>query len=188
MIYKLSLFLFLLVHISITLATPLHIDYKTSYINFSITHLVFLTAKGGFSSYSGNIYWDPLHLSKSSFSGYINVKSISAHIDSYNDELLSEPFFNEKKFPKMTLKSTHISKVSTHNYMVNVDLTCKGITIPFQETLTVMKNPSTNMLEFSTHFSINRFDFGIGTHLVWPILDHNVHVDLLFVTNPKFNK
>ena len=57
--------------------------------------------------------------------GKIDVKSIKTGIDSRDEHLLEEDYFNETKFKHITLQSTSITKSSENNYRVSAKLSIK---------------------------------------------------------------
>lgn len=92
--------------------------------------------------------------------GTIDVSSIETGIESRNEHLLEEEYFNAAKHPSISLISTYITKQSANNYVVKADLKIKGkakkINIPIKVTLT----SSSRTLD--SNFEINRKDFGVG--------------------------
>lgn len=161
-------------------AKELMIDYTQSSINFTVRHFIVFTAAGSFNDYQGSIYWTN-NPQTSSFNGRINVKSIVTGLETYNTQLLSPAFFNEADYPSISFTSTMIESISTDNYQVTGELTCKGVTETLSETLHVsaLQNDP-NTLLFSTVFAINRFTYNIASHIGWPIVDPIVYVNLKF--------
>ena len=92
--------------------------------------------------------------------GKIDVKSIKTGIDSRDEHLLEEDYFNETKFKHITLQSTSISKSSENNYRVSAKLSIKGKTKEIKILVLVKTTGNRKLIRSS--FEINRRDFDVG--------------------------
>ena len=115
---------------------------------------------GSFSGLDAAIVFDQDNLTASSIKASVDVKTIETGIGLRNSDLREkEEWFNEAKYPSITLKSRQIQKVG-EGYKLLADLTIKGVTkqieIPFKFTT------SGTGAVFNGQFEINREDFGIG--------------------------
>tara|TARA_B100001989_G_C24521939_1_gene456354 strand:+ start:166 stop:735 length:570 start_codon:yes stop_codon:yes gene_type:complete len=177
----------LLTYHTTSTATYLTLNKSNSTINFWVTHLLFLTAKGSFTNFDGTIFWNTQQPNTSYFEGHIQVNSISTGIEKYDDLILTPPFFDEDQFQTITFKSTEITQLTPTTYSVTGNLTCKGKTFQLNETLTVTTVPTTNnQLEsqFNATFKVNRQDYDIAKHITWPIVNDIVYINLHFITLP----
>ena len=99
--------------------------------------------------------WQKLHLMFRSA-----VNTISTGIGLRNKHLQDEDYFDEKKFPVITIKSKSVTKSANGQYILTAALTIKGttkiITIPFTAVFT------DGGYDFAGHFEINRMDYHIG--------------------------
>ncbi|NRB83773.1 MAG: YceI family protein [Winogradskyella sp.] len=92
--------------------------------------------------------------------GKIDVKSIKTGIDSRDEHLLEEDYFNETKFKHITLQSTSITKSSENNYRVSAKLSIKGKTKEIKILVLVKTTGNRKLIRSS--FEINRRDFDVG--------------------------
>jgi len=149
-------------------ATMWKIDKAHTSVNFSVNHF-FSVVTGKFTSFEGNINFDPANLQGSKVDFTVAVKSINT-VDKKRDNHLQSPdFFNEKAFPNMTFKSTKLEKKSDNEYLVYGKLTIKDktkdIVLPLKVT-GEMEHPmmkGTIILGLASNLKINRNDYGVGT-------------------------
>src|SRR6185503_4878103 len=86
------------------------LDSSHTNVGFSVSHLVVSSVDGRFKEATASIKLDDADLTKSQVSVDINATSIDTG-DAKRDEHLKSPdFFDAKKFPKLTFKSTKIAK------------------------------------------------------------------------------
>ena len=92
--------------------------------------------------------------------GNIKVNSIDTGIESRDEHLLKEDYFNTKKYPYIALSSQKISKIDSTHYSVKVSLNIKGTTKTFSIPVQVIvKN---NKATITSSFEINRKNFNVG--------------------------
>lgn len=142
-------------------------DPGHSRVGFAVRHLMVSNVRGHFKKWAGTIELDDKDPTKSKVEVSIDVDSISTDDDKRDAHLKSPDFFDSAKFPKMTFKSTKITK-DAKGYKVLGDLTIKDKTKPV--TLVVegpskaVKDPWGNTKSgASVTGTINRKEFG----LVW---------------------
>lgn len=141
------------------------IDPSHSRMGFSVKHMMVSSTRGEFRKFTGAATINPTDLAKSSVTIDIDPDSIDTHEPKRDTHLKSPDFFDTKKFPKMTFKSTSIEKVAS-GYKVTGNLTMRDVTKPV--TLDVdnfsaeSKDPYGN-LRTGTHATgkLNRTDFGL---------------------------
>ena len=146
-------------------AETFKLDPVHSFVLFSVQHLGVANTYGRFNDISGIVVFDKENPSKSSVELSVPVESLDTH-NSIRDASLKSPFFfDAKKFPKMTFKSTNVE--GTGDILkVSGDLTIHGVTRP----LTVdFKKGGEGKGVFGemrgggeTHFTIKRSDFGMN--------------------------
>lgn len=140
------------------------IDNSHSSLDFKVRHLMAAKVKGRFSEISGNIVIDP-QIEKSSVSAEIKIDSIDTHNSDRDGHLKSEDFFDSEKFPTATYKSTNLVQKNQSEFLVEGELTIKGITKKVDlemEFNGVVQDPWGNSKAvFSATGSINREDFGL---------------------------
>ena len=93
-------------------------------------------------------------------SGKIKVSSIDTGIKSRDEHLLKKDYFDNKKYPEITLTSSTLSKVDQTNYSAMVTLTLKGISKTF--TIPIKVKFKDKKITITSLFEINRKDFKVG--------------------------
>lgn len=100
------------------------IDPMHSKVGFEIPHLVISTVEGSFKTFSGTIEIDPT-FTKSQVNAEVEIGSVDTGVAKRDDHLKSADFFDQKKFPKMTFKSTSIEG-TPESFKLKGDLTLHG--------------------------------------------------------------
>ncbi|APY08403.1 hypothetical protein BWZ20_08880 [Winogradskyella sp. J14-2] len=90
----------------------------------------------------------------------IEVKSIETGIDSRDEHILKEDYFDAEKHKSIALKSTKINKLDTGSFEVVANLTIKGKTKTI--SIPVMLQKIKGYYKITANFEINRKDFGVG--------------------------
>ncbi len=93
-------------------------------------------------------------------SGKIKVSSIETGIESRDEHLLEEDYFDTENHEHITLKSESISKTTDTEYTVRASLTIKGKTKTI--TIPVYVQKVGNTFKVRSSFEINRKDFDVG--------------------------
>lgn len=107
------------------------LDGAHTEIGFSIRHMMVTDVKGAFDKYTGVITVDDKDPTKSDVNIEIDVASINTKVSKRDDHLRSPDFFDVKTHPKLTFKSTKVTKGAKPNtYKVTGDLTIRGTTKP----------------------------------------------------------
>ncbi len=127
-----------------------------------INHMIFKsTVTGSFGGLKGYVNFDPQNLNASFFEVSVAVNTISTGIGMRDNHLLKDEYFDEAKFPVITIKSKTITKSNINNqYTLLGNLTIKGITKTVDVPFTAEQKNGGYI--FKGHFSINRMDFNIG--------------------------
>jgi|SRR5438552_14835183 len=149
-------------------------DVKFAIKNFGIS------TSGSLNGLKGTITFNPADLPSSSFNVSVDVNTINTGIDSRDDHLKKEEYFNVEKFPSITFVSTSITK-DPNGYNVTGNLTIKGITktISFPFNVQNMVQSQDAGIILTGNFSINRKDFDVGGSSA--VLGNNVDVSLKVV-------
>lgn len=92
--------------------------------------------------------------------GKIKVASIETGIESRDEHLLKEDYFNVENHEYIKVESKSISKTSKNNYSVKVKLIIKGTTKVI--TIPVEVSKLSKGYKIKSNFEINRKDFDIG--------------------------
>jgi polyisoprenoid-binding protein YceI len=132
---------------------------NTSAIDFVIKNLG-INVDGHFNSFSVTTKFDDVNSDLERISGTILVSSIKTGIDSRDEHLLGEDYFNAEKHKEITLKSKAVIKVSDTQYKVKADLKIKGITKEISIIVDVLKQNGS--YKMSSSFQIDRKNFKVG--------------------------
>ena len=163
--------LFLITLISIITQQYKPVDEKSE-VKFYIRNFGINTA-GSLNGLKGTIKFDPVNLAASSFNVSVDVNTINTGVDSRDNHLKKDEYFNVAKFPTINFASTSISG-NQNQYTVTGNLTIKGVTKPVSFPFTV--KTENNGLMFNGDFSINRKDFGVGGSSA--VLSNTVNITL----------
>jgi polyisoprenoid-binding protein YceI len=141
------------------------IDPAHSIIGFAIRHLEINWVEGRFKDFNGTINYDDKDVTKSSVQFTAKVESIDTGVGARDNHLRTADFFEVEKYPEMTFKSTSVERKGKNGYVLNGDLTLKGVTkqvmIPFNITGAIKDGRGTTRFGIEAQTKINRRDFGI---------------------------
>jgi len=131
-----------------------------SKVHFVIKNFGIATG-GDFSGLSGSIKFDPANLGSSEFDVSVDANSVDTDIESRDKDLRKAAFFDAANYPKLTLKSTKITKTNKDGYYYLFgNLTIKGVTKEVKFPFTATAKDGGYLFEGS--FKLNRRDFGVG--------------------------
>jgi len=109
----------------------------------------------------GNISFDPSNLSTALFDLNVDAATVNTGINSRDNHLRKEEYFNVNKFPSITFLSTKVTASNKDGiFIVSGNITIKGITknISFPFTAQARQNGYL----FKGTFKLNRRDFQVG--------------------------
>lgn len=166
------------------------VDPAHSSINFEATHLKVSKIPGKFQDFSGTIDLNEKDFTKSKVNFTVKVASLTTSVDKRDDHLRSPDFFDAKKYPEATFKSTAI-KSSGKNYILDGDLTIRGVTKKASFNVTALgkvQDPAMKAEKniFQAKGTINRKDFGVSygpDELVSDKIDLTINLET--VAEPK---
>jgi polyisoprenoid-binding protein YceI len=131
-----------------------------SKVHFVINNFGIATG-GDFTGLSGSIKFDVNDLAAADFDVSVDANSVNTDIEARDNHLRKGEYFDVKTYPKLTFKSTKVTKTNKDGYFYMFgNLTIKGVTkeIKFPFTATA-KNGG---YFFEGSFKLNRRDFGVG--------------------------
>lgn len=141
------------------------IDPSHSVVEFAVKHMVFATAKGRFSTFSGTIDLNNEDITKSTVDISIDAASVDTRDSGRDEHLRSADFFDVEKFPTLTFKSTSV-EARGDDLKVTGDLTIHGVTksvVLDAEFNGTGKNPwGKQVISYSASTKVNRKDFGLN--------------------------
>ena len=134
---------------------------------FEVKH-TYATVRGQFDDFDGDVFFDPENLEKSKFDFAVEVDSINTNIGKRDKHLRSDDFFDAKKYPLMTFKSSRITHAGGNRYIVEGKLTIKDVSkdmaLEFvyygQKENPLKKKQLVTGLD--SRLTINRLDYHIG--------------------------
>lgn len=147
------------------LASNWDIDTSHSQVGFSVRHMMVSNTKGKFTKFTGALALDDKDITKSTVNVDIDTASVDTSDTKRDDHLRGEDFFDAKKFPKLTFKSTKVEK-SGEKLLVTGNLTIKNTTKPVVLTVEAVtpevKDAFGGIRKGATATTkINRKDFGL---------------------------
>lgn len=135
---------------------------------------------GDFKGLQGAITWDAAAPEKSAFDISIDAASVNTNIDSRDNHLRKEEYFDVQQYPKITFVSDRI-KPSGKSFTVYGKLSIKGTTKDISIPFTATDKDGGYLFEGS--FSINRKDYKVGGNSM--VLSDNVTITLSVFADKK---
>lgn len=141
------------------------IDNVHSSVLFRIKHFDVSYFHGRFNRISGSVMFDKDNPENCSLEATVRVKSLDTNSSNRDRHLKSAEFFDAKKFPLLSFKSTAFKKAGSNSYQVSGDLTLHGvtrpITIPLEHTGSGPDAWGGFRVGFESTFTFKRSDFGM---------------------------
>jgi len=145
-------------------AAEWNLDPSHTSVGFSVPHLVVSSVEGRFKEATAKIDLNDTDLTKSQVSVEINAASVDTGDAKRDDHLRGPDFFDVKKYPKLTFKSTKVAKAGA-GYKLTGDLTIRDVTksVTLDATLSApVKTPWGNQARAAkVSGKIKRSDFGL---------------------------
>jgi polyisoprenoid-binding protein YceI len=104
------------------------LDKQHSEIGFAVRHMMISTVKGKFRSFDLEAEIDPSDLAHAKVSASIDASSIDTGEPDRDGHLKSGDFLDVETHPRITFKSTSISKKDAEHYQVKGALTIRDVT------------------------------------------------------------
>jgi polyisoprenoid-binding protein YceI len=143
-------------------------------VEFRARHMMVSWVRGLFKNIEGKLDFDPEHPEKMTFESTIDATTLWTGVQQRDDHLRSADFLDVANHPTILLKSIAVHPCSEHEYVVDADLTLRGVTrrvtlevaylgqwdTPWWED-GVDKGPK-RRAGFAARTRINRYDFGVS--------------------------
>jgi polyisoprenoid-binding protein YceI len=144
-----------------------NVDKAHSKVGFTVTHLMLSEVDGNFKTFDATITSSKDDFSDAIFELSADISSVATDNEMRDGHLKKADMFDAEKFPKLTFKSTSITKLDGKKYKLAGNLTIKGVTKPVTLDLTlngIGKNMRTQkpIAGFKLSGTIKRTDFGVG--------------------------
>lgn len=143
-------------------STAYIIDTEHTSLAFEVPHLVISTVEGRFKKFSGHFTWDEKTLS---VEAEVETASVETGQEKRDQHLRSLDFFDSKKYPKMTFRSTGSERKSPQEWRLKGLLTIRGKTLPVVFDVDYKGKAvayERQRVAFKAQTIINRKDFGLS--------------------------
>lgn len=142
-------------------------DKNHSRIAFDITHLMVAEVTGNFKNWEAKITSSKDDLSDAVIEVSADVASVDTDNANRDADIQKEGFFDAAKYPKLTFKSTALTKVDGNKYKLKGDLTMKGVTKPVEFDAVIsgpIEHPRSKkkVIGLKVTGAFKRTDFGVG--------------------------
>jgi len=155
------------------------IDPYHTQVYFTWDHVGFSNPGAVVNASKGTLTWNARHPEKSSVSVTIPIADIDTQVPALN-AIFQKKFFEAKKYPTATFKSTNVQQVGKSNhYQVKGQLTLHGVTKPVTLDATLNKSGKSPMLKspvigFDATTAVKRSAFGLGQYV--PVVGDKVKI------------
>lgn len=167
------------------------IDPTHSEVQFKVKHLVITTVTGQFNEFSGEATASD-DFSDAQVSFEAKIDSISTNNEARDGHLKSEEFFAADQYPTLNFVSTGITKKDDESFVLNGDLTLRGVTKPVALDVeyggTVVDPYGQTKAGFEIKGKINRKDFGLTWSAMTEAGGAVVSDDVRLIANVQFVK
>ncbi|HKY76934.1 MAG TPA: YceI family protein [Acidimicrobiia bacterium] len=140
------------------------LDASHSQVGFAVRHVMVSKTRGRFSDFAGTVEIGENPL-ESSVAVTIQTASIDTRDEQRDGHLRSGDFFDAEAFPTMTYESRSVRQVGEGRYIVDGDLTIKGVTKPVPLELTFEGGAADpwggTRIGFSAKAELDREAFGL---------------------------
>ena len=138
-----------------------------SMAHFSVPHNLVMKATGTFTGIKGAAIWDLKNPTRASVEATVDVATVNTGVAKRDEQIRNGPdFFDSKKYPVMSFKSTKVVVAGKNKLRVAGDLTMNGIThtVTFAvdgPTPEITDSQGRVKIGLTANTKINRQDFGV---------------------------
>ena len=165
-------------------AEQLHIGAARGSIDFAIGDSKIFRTTGSFKEWQGLVLVDDADVARSTVQVNVNTNSIQM-MDAQQSEMLKDAdFFDVAKFPKMTYRSSKVTRTSDTTLKVEGAITLRGITRPMALDVSVTdRKPDAaagaRYARFRGAGSLKRSEFGMVKYIdvVGDMVDFSIRTD-----------
>ncbi len=142
------------------------LDPAHSEIGFKVRHMMVSNVRGEFKSFDIQLATEDHNMETAEIDFTADIESVNTKVEQRDNHLKSADFFDAQNHPKMTFKSTKVTKVGDGEFEVEGNLTIRGTTKPVTlhvENQGVINDPQTGQHRtgFDITGKIKRLDFGL---------------------------
>jgi polyisoprenoid-binding protein YceI len=142
------------------------LDKAHAKLAFVVTHLSISEVDGQFTSFDAKVTASKEDFSDAVFELSADISSVTTNNSGRDGHLQKPDMFDVANHPKLTFKSTGITKTGDKTYKLAGDLTMKGVTKPVSLDLKHLGSTKGRdgkaIAGFKVSGSVKRTDFGIG--------------------------
>lgn len=137
-------------------------------IIFQVKH-IFAPVMGQFMKFDGKVNFSPEDLANSKVELTIDAASLNTGVGARDNHLRTADFFDTKRFPTITFKSTSFQAKGKNQFVVKGKLTMKDVTKPMDLVFNYLGSKPNPMKKgqvvagFTSEFFLNRLDFHVGS-------------------------
>ena len=143
-------------------------------VEFRARHMMVTWVRGLYKNVSGTMTFDPDDPVSMSFETSIDASSLWTGVQQRDDHLRSADFLDVAHYPTITFKSTSVRQVGAQDFIVDGDLTLRGVTQNVPLKVRYLGQWATPWWEdgidkgpkmragFSARLQINRYDYGVS--------------------------
>jgi len=141
------------------------VDPVHSEVSFTVRHMMVSKVRGRFDKFEASIMTaaDPL---QSSVTATVDLSSVNTGAPDRDNHIRSADFFEVESHPTMTFRSTGVRPAGDDDYLLDGELTLRGVTRPITLRLEINGfGPDAyggTRAGFSAAGEINRNDFGVS--------------------------
>ena len=133
---------------------------------FSVRHMMITYVRGTFKNLQGTLDFDPDRPEDAWAEVSIDAATLWSGEPERDDHLRSEDFLDVANHPRIVFRSTSVAPVARNEYLVNGDLSIRGVTRPVSLDVRYMgqcRSPfDDTRIGFTATTRINRHDFGVS--------------------------
>ncbi|MET9826431.1 MULTISPECIES: YceI family protein [unclassified Streptomyces] len=141
------------------------IDRPHSRIGFSVRHAMVTTVRGAFTEYDSMLHFDGARPTESRAEIVIRVASVDTGVEQRDAHLVGRDFFDVRRYPDMTFRSTSTLQENAESFRMTGDLTIRDTTRPVELQLdylgSVMDPFGFERAGFDGTTTIDRRDWGL---------------------------
>jgi polyisoprenoid-binding protein YceI len=159
------------------------VDKGHSKVAFIVQHHGISEVDGFFKKYDATLNASKADLSDAVFEMSVETASINTELEMRDNHLKSEDIFNAEKYPTMTFKSTSFKKKKKNKYIMEGNLTLRGVTKKISLEVTMngpVENPNKNNKNMQIGIlavgKIKRSDFNLGVNLITAFVSDEVQL------------
>lgn len=161
--------------------TAVAFDLNHTTTNFSAKHLLISTVQGNIPVKSATITLGENDV-PTSLDAVMDMTKIDTRNDRRDQDLRSDRFLDIAHYPDMTFKSTKITHQSGNNFVVDGNLTIRGVTKPVVINAvfegSIKDSRGRTHIGYAGSTTIDRRDFNVGTTIPPAVVGYDISITI----------